>query len=1847
MTRFSTLLLGIARTRPTLRGDSRLAQLVLLLVLGFLAGTGAAHSSVVSATFNDATNVPVTALGYTATGNTVNLTLNFAPETGAQLMVVKTLGLDFISGTFSNLAQGQEVTLSYRGVNYKFVANYFGGTGNDLVLQWADTKVYAWGQGYYGTLGNNSTSNSNLPVAVLASGVLAGRTVIALASGDAHSLALCSDGTVAAWGRNDEGQLGNNSKAQTNVPVVVSTAGTALAGRTVVALSAGVWHSLALCSDGTVVAWGKGEYGQLGLNTVTQTSVPTAVSVAGTALAGKSVIAISASGFHSLALCADGTVVAWGSNDYGQLGNNSRASSSVPVAVTTTSTALQGKSVIAVSAGFEHSLALCTDGTLAAWGSNNRGELGNNNTTYHYGSFGDLGFSTEISSPVPVTVNVTGTALAGKAVAGISAGNLYSVAQCADGTVVAWGTNQFGELGNSVSTLSSVASSVSITGTALSGKVVTAAFASAFHTLALCSDGTLAAWGSNSVGLLGNGSWTSSSVPVGVSTSPLPVGARYMAVTRGTSHHVLALVALALPSVSATFTSAADVPVTENGYTATGQTVNLALNFAPETGAQLMVVKNTGLDFISGTFANLAQGQEVRLTFDGVTYRFVANYYGGTGNDLVLHWAGTQVWSWGENAHGQLGIHSSDNALSPVAVTATGALAGRTVTSVSAGYDHSLALCSDGKMFAWGRNILGQLGNGGKDDSDVPVAVSVEGTALVGRTVVGIAAGAQHSLALCSDGTVVAWGSNLTGELGDNSYTNSSVPVAVAVAGTALDGKSIVAVASGTGHSLALCSDGTVVSWGSNLFGQLGSGLGAYDMFGRPLLLSSSKAVRVAGGALAGKSVIAIASGGAHSLALCSDGSLAAWGWNIEGQLGNNSTFGSEVPLLVSREGTILENREIIAISAGEYYSLALCADGTMVSWGLNNTGQLGNGSFTRSLIPTRISVVGTELAGKRIVSLASGSYHAMALSSDGCIGAWGAGNFGQQGDGTFLYAGDGRVVPHLVSTSSLPTGSRFIDIASGSSAHHNLALVALPIAPAPPTVASVTPSYGNSVGATFVTITGSHFAGATGVTIGGAAATDVKVVNDSTITCTTPAGRAGPASVLVTTSAGTNAANALYTYVSPNVTATFNSATDVPVTIPGFTATGGTFTASLNFAPETGTQLIVVNNTGLDFIHGRLTNLRQGQYVTLSYGGVDYPFVANYYGGTGNDLVLVWAGTHVWGWGYNSFGQVGNGSTTSIVTEPTAILKSGGLFGQTVIAVAAGSTHSLALCSDGTMSAWGSNVFGQLGNNFGSATYPLPTRFPVTGTALEGKTVIAIAAGDSHNLALCTDGTVAAWGRNAEGQLGNNSTLNSPVPVSVSIAGSALAGKTVVSISAGYNQSLALCSDGTVVAWGNNAAGQLVNNGPAKIQVPMAVSQTGTALEGKTVIAVSAGSSHSLALCSDGTVAAWGWNQYGTLGNGSTLDSHVPVAVSVAGTALEGKTVTAISAGDLHSLALCSDGTVVAWGRNPVGQLGNNTKANSSVPVAVQAAGTALAGKTVTAVMAGYGHSLARCSDGTMAAWGSNHFGQLGNNSRTDSPVPVAVRMGGMPLGSRFAGVSATGTTADFSLSLVAPAPRLPPPTVTLPKNAPVLNRHTGLFEWLVQVKNPTPLAITGFDLVIGGLPKNVSVWNGYPEYGESLVPPSPLLGYRIHHGVPVGAGQSVTVVVEFFSKNRQMPKFTPTITASIVPSDPPPGKGLYGIPVSKVVKVAGRGNLVQFRSVVGSSYRIWYSVPVPMSASLPGVAAAKDSNLGWLASPVPVVGHGSATNWMDEGPPKTAFSPLDDATRQYRVELLPAVPR
>jgi alpha-tubulin suppressor-like RCC1 family protein len=385
---------------------------------------------------------------------------------------------------------------------------------------------------------------------------------------------------------------------------------------------------------------------------------------------------------------------------------------------------------------------------------------------------------------------------------------------------------------------------------------------------------------------------------------------------------------------------------------------------------------------------------------------------------------------------------------------------------------------------------------------------------------------------------------------------------------------------------------------------------------------------------------------------------------------------------------------------------------------------------------------------------------------------------------------------------------------------------------------------------------------------------------------------------------------------------------------------------------------------------------------VTATTAGVTIPaLIALYNQPAGSNPVAAW--------GNNSAGQLGNNSTTNSST-PVQVEGSNGIGTLTgVVAVAAGYEHSLTLNSDGSVSAWGYNADGELGNN-STANSGTPVTVAGSGGRGELNQVVAVAAGAYHSLALSNQGTVWAWGSNNEGQLGDPSAPQ-PGKLRVQVLGPGGNGSLngIVAIAGGYEHSLALRYDGTVWAWGYNGDGELGNNSTTGSGWPVQVAGAGGTGFLTGVVAIAGGYYHSLALKSDGTVWAWGRNSFGELGNGTiTSNNSTPVQVSN----LTG--VVAIAGGQYHSLALKSDGTVWAWGWDFAGQLGDNSSSGGRSDTPVQVVGPNDSGDLIgiMAIAGGQNHSLALKNDGTVWAWGSNGDGELGNSATTNSSTPVQV---------------------------------------------------------------------------------------------------------------------------------------------------------------------------------------------------------------------------------------------------------------
>ncbi len=856
----------------------------------------------------------------------------------------------------------------------------------------ADGTLRTWGDDSAGALGTGRSLQSLLPIPV--AGIA---NVVAVACGDFHTVALHSDGTVWAWGRNDNGELGDGTTNGRSVPTrVVGLTG-------VVAIAAGSVHTVALKSDGTVWTWGANFAGQLGDDSQGR-STPTAVA----GLSG--VIAIAAGYEHTVALRGDGTVWAWGKNDSGQLGTG--IASAQYEGISTPMQAVGLTSVVQVAAGGTHTMARRADGTVWAWGDNSGGNLGNGTTA-----------SRAFPAPVPGLANV----------AFIAAGS-YSLAIRADGSAWAWGANGYGQLGDG--TYIDRLAPVPLTGLP---PIVSASLAF-LHSSAVAKDGSVWSWGYNDEGDLGDGTTDRHESPV--RTQGI-AGVAAVAVGEG---HTVALRtdgsvwawgddgAGELGDGVRIFSTTPVTPTDASGWTA-----------ASAGGRHSIGLKADGTVLAAGdnSFGQLGDGTRAdRATFAPVNgLADVVQVSAGFYHSLARKSDGT-VWSWGLDYGGRLGDGpGGDPGLVPVQVSGLANAA-----SVSAGGSHSLALRSDGTVWAWGDNTYGQLGDGTTQTRDVPVRVA--GLA----NVVEVSAGYDHSLARRSDGSVWAWGSDYEGQLGDGGTVDRSVPVRVQGLQDA------IAVSAGDSVSAAITRDGSVWVWGANFGAQLGDG--TFDAHATPERLPD----------LTG--VAAVAVGFGHTLVLESDGTVLAWGANGHGETGDGTLADRARPVVVLREdgaGTLAgddwfldldpaiaksvpENRRPVFLAVASGANDQVVAD---IHYRAQDEGTSGS-VYVFALAPA--TMVKNAAAAKRaqLGMIARGSPRdapvacvLAQLASDGSLQAVGAANLQAYLSGVLSTQGQAVTVLDNASSSQLSGATFFVgygaDPSSMMAAGTNRSVVSVP----------------------------------------------------------------------------------------------------------------------------------------------------------------------------------------------------------------------------------------------------------------------------------------------------------------------------------------------------------------------------------------------------------------------------------------------------------------------------------------------------------------------------------------------------------------------------------------------------------------------------------------------------------------------------------------------------------------------------------------------------------------------------------------------------------------------------------
>ena len=694
-------------------------------------------------------------------------------------------------------------------------------------------------------------------------------------------------------------------------------------------------------------------------------------------------------------------------------------------------------------------------------------------------------------------------------------------------------------------------------------------------------------------------------------------------------------------------------------------------------------------------------------------------------------------------------------------------------------------------------------------------------------------------------------------------------------------------------------SRGGVQCWGYNADGQLGNNKTQDSLY--PVY---------AFGLGGGSGVTAVSAGYAHTCAVV-NGGLQCWGANDAGQLGTGNTVPSLVPVAVYPE-----NGGVTAVSAGYAHTCAV-VNTQLQCWGENEDGQLGTGDTNPSSNPVTIIPSGAT-------AVVAGAWHTCAIVNGG-LQCWGGNYEGELGTGST----DQSLVP--VAVPGLDSGVTSI----AASPIHTCAVV------------NFASAY----------CWGSNDYGQLGNGNQDPAFSPTPVANLSNIGSIIALGAGGDpeftashSCAVVVTGAGSNVQcwgfnasgqlgnGTLDDSAIPVVVASLSNIYGVSAggdTTCAVSGDGNVFCAGSDYNGEVGDggQPVVVKSPTISPALSGMSNISAGlTHACATLLGDAYC------------------------WGFNRNGELGQGTTTDdALPDQVQFAAPGG-----VDDVAAGNQHSCAILI-GSVYCWGLNDHGQLGDGG-----TMPSGVPVANGV---NSAVGMDAGNAHSCAVGSNGNVQCWGAGSSGQLGNNAFVDAYSPVGVmSSAGNIAVPLTgVTSVTAGATHSCAVVA-GAARCWGENSNGQLGDG----TQTPSSIAVAVNGLTG-SVYAIDAGAQHTCALVDDG-VRCWGSNATGQLGDGTQTEAHTPVVVDLAEwIPLTG--ATGIATGSNHSCALV-DGGVMCWGSNGYGELGNGTLTASAYAVAALPAGSG-----VLEISAGDRYTCA--SSGVLTwCWGNGYNGRLGNGS-------------------------------------------------------------------------------------------------------------------------------------------------------------------------------------------------------------------------------------------------------------------------
>ncbi|WP_033491762.1 RCC1 domain-containing protein, partial [Bifidobacterium coryneforme] len=1191
-----------------------------------------------------------------------------------------------------------------------------------------------------------------------------------ISAGGGFSIALGSDGNAYGWGFNYSGQLGTGDRSlYCDAPRMAAMPD----GVKFTQVSAGYNYAMALDRDGRIWTWGFDFGGNLGR--------PGRIFQVSPGLAevpeGVTFTAVSAGNNSSMALDSNGQAWTWGyfdektphkvDQDEGTVFTAIRAGSN-PSKNAYTALDTDGRiwtwqwtefkpvpvetdvrfKAYSIDYDNDHFIAIARDGTVWTWNVENNGN-----------ESGQLGRIPDSANPADKPGRVPGLTGATQ----VDTSNSKAIADTGvslaitDTGVWAWGSNDFGQLGTGTGKITDTPARVVTPAGAPTGFRYTSIAAGAEnYTVLLGSDGETYTYGQNHFRQLGNGTSTDSDP-----ANPQPartwrpvdrdltkvlfgearnIGGPYRAFDgwHATSpRHSLGTVTLTIQSAVTNRAPQPDETSRRFTYTGDTATVTFKTEHGSPTPPQQVIVGDT------------VRRPDDPATDDGWTFN--GWFQGDKPYDFSKPVSGDTILTarWGR--------WKADPAQGPWRGGTDVRIDTPTVqvrlAQMSAGQSHSLAVGSDGNLYAWGNNQNGQLGNGTTTNQ----TTATKATTPTGTGFIQTAAGGSHSMALDRDGRIWTWGSNEKGQLGRTPDDNNPADRPGKAATPA--GMTFIAVSAGTDHSTALDRDGNIWTWGDNQYSQLGFSTGTETTTTTPTGVGVPEAA-----------FASVSAGARHSIGLDTNGTAWTWGGRDTTSNTNDDDLTGHTDFTPSPVDTGLR---LTAVSAGADHSVGVARNGTVYTWGHNENGQLGR-------TPT-----GAEPAGRPgpvpgpsgATGVSAGRTHSVVLTGSGAW-AWGGNQYGQLGTTTGNGTSDGVTPARVPNPRGTPSGFAYTSLSTSPVGSHTLAV--------------------GSDGDTYAS-------GANGTGQLGTGTSDADAAHPDPAMVSRPAG--SPVTGVLF-GAKPSAGEVRRRTDGWHAASPRHRPETVPLTIRSGTGQARDEDTSLQFM-YTGDMATLTFTTQ----HGRTPDTQQvptGEptrrpedpsengwtFDGWFNGDIAYDFTAP----LEHDLTVTarWHRTGRWVLSPDHGSEYGDDTVT--LTAPAAP-------DIRLASIDTGGTTSLGIGSDGQLYAWGDNTNGQLGD--GTTTRrTTPVRVAKPDGTGDGFTWTQAAAGRTHSAAVGSDGNLYAWGDNTQGQLGDGTTSRHARPVKVSRPAGTDSTFTWIRAAAGDGYTMALGSDDNLYAWGSLPGG-------------------------------------------------------------------------------------------------------------------------------------------------------------------------------------------------------------------------------------------------------------------------------------------------------------------------------------------------------------------------------------------------------------------------------------------------------